>query len=511
MTKIFHTLFNRLTLIGLIFILQIAFLFVEFVKFTKYYVAIGVVCELLSVAVAFVILYKESSPSIKIAWIIPILLFPLFGGIMFLFFGHVIIPRKMNQNMKKTEEAVMEALPKREEVLQQVSEENPSVGRQMTYISRYGYGQPWKNVSTQYFPIGEEFWSGLLQDLEKAEKYIFMEYFIVCNGIMWDSILEILQRKVKEGVEVRLMYDDVGSIMYLPTHYDQTLEKMGIKCVSFNKLTPVIALILNNRDHRKITVIDGKVAYNGGINLADEYINQKQTHGHWKDIGIRLEGPAAWNFTVMFLQLWNSVRFTENSYLQYMADGSTVKQQPDNGYVMPFGDTPLDCENVGENVYLNMITSATEYVYIYTPYLIVDYEMMNALCLAAKNGVDVRIVTPGIPDKKAVYYLTQSSYHMLYEAGVKIYQYTPGFLHGKCVLCDDEYAVVGTINFDYRSLYHHFECGTYLYRTSCLRQIREDMEQVFEISEEVDDMFFKKHRFSGHILGPVLRLFAPLM
>ena len=213
----------------------------------------------------------------------------------------------------------------------------------------------------------------------------------------------------------------------------------------------------------------------------------------------------------MFLQLWNSVRFTENSYLQYMADGATVKQQPDNGYVMPFGDTPLECENVGENVYLNMITSATEYVYIYTPYLIVDYEMMNALCLAAKNGVDVRIVTPGIPDKKAVYYLTQSSYHMLYEAGVKIYQYTPGFLHGKCVLCDDEYAVVGTINFDYRSLYHHFECGTYLYRTSCLRQIREDMEQVFEISEEVDDMFFKKHRFSGHILGPVLRLFAPLM
>lgn len=511
MNKYLHKFFNRLTLVGLILVLQVTLFTLELVKLTNYYVPIGIGFRILSVFVTFYILYKDSSPSIKIAWVIPILLVPLFGGILFLLFGHVIVPKKMNENMQKTDLAVRNALVYKEDLQEELGMQNASIIRQMDYIQKYGYGPVCKNTSTKYFPIGEEYYKSLLDDLNRAEKFIFMEYFIIDKGEMWNSILDVLKRKVEEGVEVRLMYDDIGCVMNLPKNYAQILESYGIKCVCFNRLVPVVAMILNNRDHRKITVVDGKVSYTGGVNLADEYINRKAVYGHWKDIGIRIEGEATWNFTVMFLQLWNTIRFTDSSYLPYKTDAAAFEKLPENGYAQPFGDTPLDNENVGENVYLNMIHSSSTYVYIYTPYLICDYVMMEALCLAAKRGVDVRIVTPGIPDKKTAYYLTQSSYNMLYNAGVKIYQYTPGFMHGKCVLCDDRYAVVGSINFDYRSLYHHFECGVFLYQTDCLNDIKLDMLQTFEKSEQIAEEFIRKHKFSVHIFGPILRLFSPLM
>lgn len=511
MNRYLHKIFNRLTLVGLILILQVTFFTLELIKLTNYYVTIGIVFRILSVLVTFYILYKENSPSVKIAWIIPILLVPLFGGILFLFFGHVIVPKKMKDNMQKTEMTVQNALENAEDILEEIDAINPSLKCQVDYIQKYGYGPIYKNTSATYFQIGETYFEKLLEDLSQAQKYIFMEYFIIDKGEMWDSILEILKQKVKDGVEVRVMYDDIGCVMNLPRNYALVLESYGIKCVNFNRLIPFVALILNNRDHRKITVIDGKISYTGGINLADEYINRKEVYGHWKDVGIRLEGEASWNFAVMFLQLWNTMRFSDATYDTYKTDSKCFLDKNEKGYVQPFCDTPLDNESVGENVYLNMIHASTKYVYIYTPYLICDYVLMEALCLAAKRGVDVRIVTPGIPDKKTAYYLTQSSYHMLYQAGVKIYQYTPGFMHGKCVLCDDEYAVVGSINFDYRSLYHHFECGVFLYQTDCLKDIKEDMIQVFEVSELITEEFIRNHKFSAHILGPILRLFAPLM
>ena len=302
----------------------------------------------------------------------------------------------------------------------------------------------------------------------------------------------------------------MGSVFLLPKEYNERIEKKGIKCVAFNRLVPFLALVLNNRDHRKIVVIDGRVGYTGGINMSDEYINYKRAHGdHWKDAGIRIEGEAVWNFTVMFLQMWNMSRHTEEYYGRYRHQ-FTVRPAGE-GIVQPYMDTPLDDETVGENVYLNMIGSARKYLYIFTPYLVTDNEMHTALKLAAKRGVDVRIVTPGTPDKKTVYWLTQSNYQSLIEAGVKIYQYTPGFIHSKCVLCDDETAVVGTINFDYRSFYHHFECGVFLYRTAMLKDLRKDMEETFAVSENITLEWCKKKFVKTNVIGPFLKLFSPLL
>ncbi|MDE5938341.1 MAG: cardiolipin synthase, partial [Lachnospiraceae bacterium] len=290
----------------------------------------------------------------------------------------------------------------------------------------------------------------------------------------------------------------------------RVIEKKGIKCVAFNRLVPFLSLVLNNRDHRKIVVIDGKAAYTGGINLSDEYINYEHPYGdHWKDTGIRIEGKAVWNFTVMFLQMWNMSRYTEEDYGRYYYPFE--KMPGAEGYVQPYMDTPFDDETLGENVYLNMIGAAERYIWIYTPYLVTDNEMITALKLAAKRGVDVRIVTPGVPDKKFVYWLTQSNYQNLIGAGVRIFQYRPGFIHAKCVLSDDKSAAVGTINFDYRSFYHHFECGVYLYRAQAVEELKKDMEKTFGVCEEITMSWCQEKFVKTNVIGPLLKLLSPLM
>ncbi len=310
-------------------------------------------------------------------------------------------------------------------------------------------------------------------------------------------------------MDVRLIYDDVGSAFKLPKHYDQYIEEKGIKCVAFNRLVPFMSLILNNRDHRKIAVIDGKTGYTGGINLADEYINYEAPYNEWKDAGIRLEGEAVWSFTVMFLQIWNISRPTDEDYGVYRYHFK--EELTARGFVQPYGDTPFDNETVGECVYLNMLGYARKYIYIFTPYLVTDNEVITAIKLAAKRGVDVRMVLPNVPDKKLVYQLTQSNYQTLLEAGVRLYQFRPGFIHSKCVLCDDEIAVVGTINFDYRSFYHHFECGVFLYQTDAIRQLWQDMKETFARSIEITPQWCEKHLVKINVIGPVLKLFSPLL
>ncbi|MCM1155788.1 MAG: cardiolipin synthase [Roseburia sp.] len=509
MRKFLQTVLNRVVITALIVLLQVGFFLLEIFQWANHYVEIAIALRIISVIVVCYLIWKPNNPAVKLAWIVPILVFPLFGGILYLLFGHVIISRKLRDSMENADELLRENMPENKEIMQKLKSENNAIANQCSYLQKYSGMPVWENTQTHYLPEGISYWQSLLDDLRRAQHFIFLEYFIIGEGTMWNDILEILEEKVKQGVEVRLIYDDVGSVFKLPKHYDQYIEKKGIKCVAFNRLAPFMLLILNNRDHRKIVVIDGRIGYTGGINLADEYINYIRPYKEWKDAGIRLEGEAVWSFTAMFLQMWNISRQTDDDYTAYRH----LFNEPLNGqgYVQPYGDTPFDNETVGENVYLNMLGYAKEYIYIFTPYLVTDNEIITALKLAAKRGVDVRIVLPNVPDKKMVYQLTQSNYQILLEAGVRIYQFTAGFIHSKCVLCDDEAATVGTINFDYRSFYHHFECGVFLYQTESIKELRQDMEETFAVSIEITPEWCKKHLMKMNVIAPILKLFSPLL
>ena len=510
MRRILHFALNRAVITGLIVILQIGFFMLEIFRWGNYYVEIAFALRLISLGAVVAIILRANNPAVKLAWIVPILLFPLLGGIMYLAFGHVFLPGRLRKGMKMTSHHIKKYLQQDQQILEELDETDPGIANQSRYLSDYAGAPVWSHTSTLYLSDGLPYWKRLLEDLEQARHFIFLEFFILREGEMWNAVLEVLERKVKEGVEVRLIYDDVGCVFILPKKYNEVLEAKGIKCIAFNRIIPFMALILNNRDHRKIVVIDNKVGYTGGINMSDEYINYTHPHGdHWKDAGIRIEGEAVWNFTVMFLQMWNMSCCTQEDYRKYhYCFEDRLKA---GGYVQPYMDSPLDGELVGENVYLNMIGGARRYIYIFTPYLITDNEVYTALRLAAKRGVDVRIVTPGVPDKKTIYWLTQSNYQVLIEAGVRIYQYTSGFIHSKCVLCDDEAATVGTVNFDYRSFYHHFECGVFMYRVDALRDLKRDMEETFAVSEPVTLEWCKEKFVKMNVIGSVLKLFSPLL
>ncbi|MCH5253507.1 MAG: cardiolipin synthase [Lachnospiraceae bacterium] len=509
MKKLLHFVLNRAFFTALIVLLQVGFFLLEISRWANHYVQIAAALRILSIFIVIYLIWKPNNPAVKLAWIVPILVFPLFGGIMYLAFGHVIISRKLRDSIQLSDELLRKNMSAHEDIMEKLDMENPSIANQSRYLYLYSGMPVWENTNATYYPDGLPYWKQLLEDLESAQNFIFLEYFILGEGTMWNEILKILEKKVHQGVEVRLIYDDVGSVFKLPRHYDSFMEEKGIKCVAFNKLIPFMTIVLNNRDHRKIMVIDGKIGYTGGINLADEYINYETVYGYWKDAGIRVEGEAVWSFTAMFLQIWNLFRHTDEDYKLYRYP--FTERIEGRGYIQPYGDTPFDNETVGENAYLNMIGYAKRYFYAFTPYLVIDNEMCTALKLAAKRGVDVRIVTPGIPDKKSIYWLTQSYYQNLIESGVKIYQYTPGFIHSKCVLCDDEAAIVGTINFDYRSFYHHFECGVFLYHADAINAIKKDMEDTFLLSERITMEWCREKFFKMNVIGPILKLFSPLL
>jgi len=359
-----------------------------------------------------------------------------------------------------------------------------------------------------YYPLGEDFFEALLPELEKAEKFIFMEYFLVSEGHMWNSILEILERKVADGVEVRFLYDGMNAFTNLPYSYPKELEKRGIRCKMYAPVRPFISTHYNNRDHRKITVIDGHTAFTGGINLEDRYINIDSPYGHWKDTAIMLKGDAVRSFTLMFLQMWNATE-REQTYQPYLS--APVESRQCEGFVIPYGDGPKDQENVGEMVYLSMIHSAKNYLYIMTPYLIPDGEVITALKFAAKRGVDVRLILPGISDMKTTQIMARGFYRELTESGVKIYEYTPGFVHAKVFLSDDLHAVVGTINLDYRSLRHHFECAAYLYRLPVLENIKEDFCKTQEQCQRIYMEDIQNFSRFSRLIACFLRFAAPLL
>lgn len=468
---------------------------------------------LLSAAAVIFILNDETDSSFKMAWIIPVLVFPVFGVALFLLVHMQILPKLLSRRLKRTGQHTKPYLVQEAGVRERLGRENPGVGRLADYLYSYAGFPVYEHTDVTYFPLGEDKFEALKEELKKARRFIFMEYFIVERGFMWDSILEILEEKVKEGVEVRVMYDGMCSMMLLPYHYPRELEKKGIKCKMFSPIKPTLSTHQNNRDHRKIVVIDGVTAFTGGVNLADEYINRKVRFGHWKDTAIRLKGDGAASFTMMFLQMWNVTEPDDaEDYGRYLASREERQGLPEGrGYVLPYGDSPMDGERVGEQVYMDILNRAQRYVHIMTPYLILDDSMKNALSYAAKRGVEVKLIMPHIPDKIYAYLLARTYYPELIEAGVQIYEYTPGFVHAKEFICDGREAAVGTINLDFRSLYLHFECAAYMYESPAVAQAEADFEETLKKCARVTLKECRSYPLAKRAAGRILRLFAPLM
>lgn len=511
MQRLLKSLFSRAVIFGLAIVIQLAILVVVIWKFSSFFVLFYAACALASLAAVLIIVNSKGNPAYKIAWIITIMLFPIFGGLFYLMFGGNKSSPKNKRKMQIIGRKTSHALGQDQEILDQLEQENLGAANQARYIYDYSSCPVYTRTISHYLTPGEVKFECLLEELKKAERYIFLEYFIIEEGKMWNSVLDILAEKAKQGVDVRVIYDDVGCLLKLPYGYDRKLESMGIKCRVFNPFRPVLSVRLNNRDHRKIAVIDGHTAITGGINLADEYINVYNRFGHWKDSSILIYGDAVWNLTVMFLSLWDWLSGIKEDYEQFKPLPEYAGQFTTDGYVQPFTDSPFDDESVSQSVYLNMLGEAKRYVYINTPYLILDNEMTTALCLAAKRGVDVRIVTPFIGDRWFVHAVTRSNYEVLIEAGVRIYEYTPGFIHSKTFVVDDQLAVVGTINLDYRSLYLHFECGVWLFKTQSVLEIKGDYLKTLAVSRLITMADCQNVKWYRKLGRSILRLFAPLM
>lgn len=462
--------------------------------------------SILSVLLVLGIVKESKSLSKDLPWIIIIMLFPIVGALLYIVIGGNLKKSKVLKAIKQSEEKGGKYFVQNKDIKKEIEEQNNG---KLNYLMNYLNFPVTKNNEVKYYSFGEKAFPDMISELKNAKKFIFLEYFIIKTGKMWDEILKILEEKAEQGLDVRLIYDDMGCIAFLPTNYPKKMEEKGIKCVAFNKLNPFLGVIMNNRDHRKMMIIDGKTVFSGGMNLADEYINLEHPYGIWKDNGIKIKGDAVWNFTVMFLNMWNAYKKEDSNYNIFKYEFS--KENLNNiGYVVPYFETPLDSEIVGENVYLNIINQATKYLYIFTPYLIIDTDMINSLILSAKRGVDVRIVVPGIPDKKIVYSLTTSYFETLIKNGVKIYKYTPGFVHSKVFISDDNIATVGTINLDYRSLYLHFECGVFMQDVDVINEVKKDLVETIEKSHLVSKKDATPKFFKG-VWQAVLRLFAPLM
>ncbi len=463
--------------------------------------------HLLGILITLYIIKNSRHLSSDMLWILLINFFPISGTVIYLLMGADLLISRTYRSIKESTEASQRYYIQDNRIMEAVREKSFKYGGQIEYISSYVGYPVYKNTGFDYYPLGQDGFPVMLEELRKAEKFIFLEYFIIERGFMWNSILEILEEKAKQGVEVRVMYDDLGSFFLLPGSYYRTLEAKGIKCVPFNRVSPLLNTIINHRDHRKLMVIDGKVAFSGGINLADEYINAIRKYGKWKDNVIRVTGDAVWSYTVMFLTHWNAIRKEDRTFLSFKTQ--PIRGEAD-GYIAPYGETPLDDEICAQNIYMNIINQAKKYCYICTPYLIIDTEMINALILCAKRGVDVRLATPGIPDKKLVFMITRSYYEQLIKGGVKIYEYTPGFVHSKVFVSDDQVAVVGSVNLDYRSLYLHFENGTYLYGSKKILDVRDDLISIIEEGHEITEKEAQFGPFKSFLVS-VLRLFAPLL
>ncbi|MBE6026949.1 MAG: cardiolipin synthase, partial [Clostridiales bacterium] len=503
--NLLRIIFSRLGLVVITIIAELVLLVGAYLWAFSYFKWLVLVQFVFTIIMILYLFNCSMDASAKLTWLFLIMLAPVPASIFLWFtqknFGH----RMVKERTAELIEATKDMLQQDKDTLYAPELIESGTDDLCRYVNRSGCFPIYKNTSTTFFPSGEAKFEAMLEELKKAEKFIFLEYFIITEGFMWGSILKILADKAAQGVDVRVMYDGMCEISTLTADYPKRLAKLGIKCKPFSAIHPFLSSHYNYRDHRKILVIDGKVAFNGGVNLADEYINKEERFGHWKDTAVMVKGQAVESFTLMFLQMWN---LTEQDVKW---DECKVEASAESdGYVMPYCDCPLDGERVGESVYMDILYRAKHYVHIMTPYLILDNELETALKYAAQRGVDVKIILPGIPDKKIAYSLAKSHYSQLVKYGVKIYEYNPGFVHAKIFVSDNEKAVVGTINLDYRSLYHHFECATYMYKTSCVSEIEADYQETLKKCSAVTNESIKNEKIFYKVFGAIVKILAPL-
>lgn len=506
----FRIVFSRVGLISLLLILQVALIFAVMLWFYKILPHLLVVQGLFVAVMVLILINSRADASSKITWLILIMSAPLFGTLMYVYVRMDVGHRLLRDRLRGIIGETKNLLPQEPPALETLKNAHPDAAALDTYLNHSGCFPVYDNCEAKYFRCGEEKFKELLLQLEEAKDFIFLEYFIIEEGYMWGRVLEILCRKAAEGVDVRVMYDGTNEFATLPASYPHLLAEYGIKCRPFAPLTPFVSTHYNFRDHRKILVIDGKVAFTGGINLSDRYINIGSPYGHWKDTAIMLRGRAVDSFTLLFLQMWN-MGPDEAEYQKYLAVPDSEPQSPSPGWVIPYGDSPLDSYRVGEMVYSDILNRAERYVHIMTPYLILDGELETALRFAAQRGVDVELILPGIPDKPVPYALAKTHYAALLEAGVRIYEYTPGFVHAKVFVSDDCKAVVGSINLDYRSLYHHFECAAYMCDTPCIKDIEEDFISTRSQCREVTQESLKDIKWHTRLLGSVTKAISTML
>lgn len=507
---LFRIVFSRTGIMLLLILLQLGlFLGIPYYM-GEYAVYINGALKVLGILVIIYIFNSEGNPAFKLTWMLCVLVFPAVGTLFYIF-----VKVQPGTHMMKERLAVLRI--ETDPYMQQVPEvedaiwASKSANANLSYYLSHQVGFPtYRNTEVKYFPLGEHKFRAMIEELKKAKKFIFMEYFIVEEGYMWNTILTILKEKVREGVEVRFMYDGMCAISMLPYNYPEQIQKFGIKCKMSNAVKPFLSTTQNNRDHRKICVIDGNVGFTGGINIGDEYINRKVRFGHWKDTAVMLKGEGVQSLTMMFLQMWNVDERRAEGYRKYLTPKSRVLRR-ELGYVIPYADSPFDNENVGEEVYFHILNHAKKYVHIMTPYLILDNEMITTLTRVAKSGIEVIIIMPHIPDKWYAFVVAKTYYKELIESGVQIYEYTPGFVHAKVFVSDDDTATVGSINLDYRSLYLHFECGVFIYNNSEVDKVERDFQQTLAKSHKVTLVEVKNRTLLTKIAGQVLRLIAPLM
>ncbi len=504
-----HAIFSRFGVLLVLLLIQFFIIFSIFFRFQDFLPEYAWLNALLSIILMLYLINSDINPTSKITWLIIVMIVPIVGLLLFVFtrmeFGHRLLRTRLAQLIKETHIAI----PQDEKLLDCIEQESHDLYSLHHYLNRSGCFPLYNNTDVVYFPTGETMFEEILTQLKEAKHFIFLEYFVIDEGYMWGKVLEILKQKAEEGVEVRVMYDGTCEFALLPHDYPKRLQKVGIKCKAFAPVSPFVSTHYNYRDHRKILVIDGHTAVTGGINMADEYLNLVKRYGYWKDTAIMLKGDAAKSFTLMFLQMWN-VDEKEPEFYKYLQHPCGLVKE-EKGYVLPYADWPLDDDKVGECVYIDILNHAHKYVHIMSPYLILDSEMEYALKYAAKRGVDVKLILPGIPDKKPAFALAKSHYKTLLEAGVKIYEYTPGFVHAKVFTSDDCKAVVGTINLDYRSLYHHFECAAYLYKVPCISEIEADFQDTLSQCRKITPNDVKKEKVYYKILGALMKVVAPLM
>jgi cardiolipin synthase len=497
---------SRLVVVGICILFQVGWLCLLVIRLNRHFAWISLVSSLLAVVLVIRIYISNGNAAFKMPWMILLLVFPPLGVMLWLMFGHSGACAPMRKRFDRIQKLYEPYRLRPDDALREAEAFDTAAANQMRYVRDYAGYPVYTDTSVQYYSDAMEGFLAQLEALEQAEHFIFMEYHAIEEAKSFGMLRDVLARKAAQGVEVRIFYDDMGSIGFINLDFIQRMQSLGIACRAFNPVLPFLNIFMNNRDHRKITVIDGKVGFTGGYNLADEYFNMTHPYGTWKDTGVKLTGAAVRSLTLMFLEMWNSDKHTDTDISAYLPECTAEGE----GFVQPYADTPLDAEYVGENVYLNLIGAAKHRIYITTPYLIISDEMTRALGLAAKRGVDVRIITPGIPDKKVIYQVTRSYYAQLARQGVRIYEYTPGFIHSKIFVSDDEIASIGTANLDFRSLYLHFECGTLLYGSSAIIEAKNDFLATLDECKEIrpEDC---KHGVLRRLLGSFMRLISPLL